>query len=140
MGKNIEGFRFQLPIHVRWSDHDELGHVNNAKFITYFEEARIRYFANLGWDWAADGLIVARNEINYLRPLHLGEDPVIHVRCARIGSKSFDIEYLMLDKMGNRVCDGKTVVVCFDYSSGQSTNISPDAKQKLELFEDGVNP
>jgi acyl-CoA thioester hydrolase len=131
----VEGFKFQLPIPIRWSDHDELGHVNNATFITYFEEARIRYFHNIAWDWAKDGLIVARNEINYLRPLHLGEEPVIFVRCSRIGGKSFDIEYVMLDKDGNKVCDGKTVVVCFDYSTGQSTQIAAHAKEKLENYE-----
>jgi hypothetical protein len=44
-------FRFYHPIEVRYSDLDPQGHVNNAKFLTYLEQARIEYIGKLGlWD------------------------------------------------------------------------------------------
>jgi acyl-CoA thioester hydrolase len=134
----LDKFKFSIPVALRWSDLDALKHVNNARFLTFFEEARIAYFRNIGWDWQKDGLIIARNEINYRKPVFLADEPVIHLRCARIGSKSFDIEYLMLDKLGNPLADGKTVLVVFDYQLDHAVVLPDATKQKLLDF-DGPN-
>ena len=80
-------------------------------------------------------MIIARNEINYRKPLFLNDEPTIHLRCARIGTKSFDIEYLMLDKTGAVVADGKTILVVFDYKLDQAVAIPVETKQKLLDFD-----
>jgi acyl-CoA thioester hydrolase len=40
-------FRFNYPIEVRFSDTDAMGHVNNAVYLTYFEQARLAYWREL---------------------------------------------------------------------------------------------
>ncbi|MBP6731369.1 MAG: thioesterase family protein, partial [Chitinophagales bacterium] len=37
-------FRFKMKLDIRWSDMDEMRHVNNAVYLTYFEQARVYYF------------------------------------------------------------------------------------------------
>lgn len=48
------------PIRVRWGDVDSMGHVNNAKYFTYCESARMSYFAAIGMDAFATAAATAR--------------------------------------------------------------------------------
>mgnify|MGYP003489564718 CR=1 FL=1 len=60
---------------VRFRDLDPLGHVNNAVFLSYMELARIRYFQRISPDWLEEGhFVVARMEVDYLRPILLGDE------------------------------------------------------------------
>ncbi|MDG4789405.1 thioesterase family protein [Micromonospora sp. WMMD1102] len=58
---------------MRWSDLDAYGHVNNARFLTLYEEARVAMmFAGAsaqGISSFADGVVIYRHEIDYLRPV-----------------------------------------------------------------------
>ena len=70
---------------VRFRDCDLMGHVNNAVFSTYLEEARIGVL---------DGLhefILARVEIHFRSQLRAGEDVEVHTRAGKVGTKSFDL-------------------------------------------------
>ena len=54
-------------IPVRFSDIDAMGHVNNAIYLNYFEQARMSFFQeSIGkeWDWKKDGIVLGRNEID----------------------------------------------------------------------------
>ena len=66
----VEGFDFVHRETVRFRDLDSLGHVNNAVFLTYLEEARIAYLAPLGAE--ATNMILARVEIDFRAPLRDG--------------------------------------------------------------------
>ncbi len=58
---------------LRWSDLDAYGHINNARFLTLYEEARVALMFAGGRAWGvdsfADGVVIARHEIDYLRPV-----------------------------------------------------------------------
>ncbi|ASW56330.1 thioesterase [Plantactinospora sp. KBS50] len=58
---------------LRWSDLDAYGHVNNARFLTLYEEARVAMlFAGgraAGLDSFAAGMVIRRHEVDYLRPV-----------------------------------------------------------------------
>ena len=59
-------------IQIRFADIDVMGHVNNAVYLSYFEMARVHYFKQIlgeEWDWNSDGILLARNEIDYLSPI-----------------------------------------------------------------------
>ncbi|MBK8025422.1 MAG: acyl-CoA thioesterase [Chloroflexi bacterium] len=137
----LEGFRHQVRVPVRWGDLDAMGHVNNATYLTYLEQARITYFRNLGlWDAAPGkvGPIMARCEIDYRAPLHSDDDVVVFTRCSRLGSRSFDTEQVIA-----RVKDGaleiaaqsKIVVVVYDYSAGKSAPMPEAWREKLRAYE-----
>ncbi len=121
-------------IQVRFADLDTMGHVNNSVYLSYFEYARVHYFnqlLGLGWDWRKFGVLVARNEINYLKPVLLNDVPQIEILLDSIGSKSFTLAYEVTVN-GELTTTGKSVLVCFDASAQASVPVSGDWKKALE--------
>ena len=88
-----------IPMELRWSDQDLLGHVNNARVVTLSEEARIRFQIHVeGLDAAADseavgGRVVARQVIDYHRPAHYGTPLEMRVGVLRVGTSSFTLRH-----------------------------------------------
>jgi len=80
---------------VRFRDCDAMGHVNNAVYSTYLEEARIGVLGDL------IDFILARVEIDFRSELRAAEEVEVRTRCSRVGRKSFDLEYVM--RAGERV-------------------------------------
>ena len=59
-------------VNIRFSDLDLFGHVNNAVYLTYYEEARVSYFDEVvgyDYDWSKEGVILARIEVDFLIPI-----------------------------------------------------------------------
>jgi acyl-CoA thioester hydrolase len=111
--------------HVRFRDCDAMGHVNNAVFSTYLEEARIAILGGL------EPFILARVEIDFRSELRAGEEVEVRSRCPRIGTKSFDLEHEIW--AGDRlVADAKSVLVGYDYAAGTSVPLSDDQRRRLE--------
>lgn len=115
------------PIEVRYADIDVMGHVNNAIFLNYFEQGRISFFQqNFGdsWDWNKYGIIVARNEIDYLKPVLLHDKIYVTAEIGKMGNKSFQMTMRVFKAEGGEEIDcarGVVTVVCFDYQ--QKTTI-----------------
>jgi acyl-CoA thioester hydrolase len=115
----------------RFRDLDAMGHVNNAVFLTYMEQARSAFFVEHDPVGTLEALklILARVEIDFRSPVGFGETVEVEVRGSRVGSKSFDLEYTL--RSGERiVAEGKSVQVGFDYESGTTIPI-PEAWRKL---------
>jgi acyl-CoA thioester hydrolase len=113
---------------VRFRDLDSMGHVNNAVFLTYLEEARIAFLFGRGA--TTESLIVARVEIDYLSPVGLGETVDVGVRCSRLGTKSFDLEYEL--HVGDRVvAEARSVQVFYDYDRREAAELPADWRQAL---------
>jgi len=45
---------FRMPIALRWRDLDAFNHVNNSNYMTYLEEARIRWLESLDEEWVTE--------------------------------------------------------------------------------------
>jgi acyl-CoA thioester hydrolase len=117
---------------VRFRDLDPMGHVNNAVFLTYLEQARIAVFEQLGLSVALDdmNLIVARVEIDFRAPVRLDQEVEVAVRATRFGTKSFDFEYeLTVD--GATVAEAKTVQVAYDYGRREPVPLPDEWRDKL---------
>ena len=109
---------------VRFNDCDPMGHVNNAAYSTYLEQARIAVLGGL------EPFILARVEIDFRAELRAGEEIEIRSRCPRIGTKSFDLEHEV--RAGGRlVAEAKSVLVGYDYGRGESVPLSADLRRKL---------
>jgi acyl-CoA thioester hydrolase len=133
-------YRFSTSVNVRYSDLDAQGHVNNARFFTYMEEARYYYARALGlWtdldDFAAIGQIVAEAACTYLRPVQLGQPVDVAVRTARVGNKSMEMTY-QLSVAGQTVATGRTVQVAYDYAAQQSIPVPQAWRDAIQAFED----
>ena len=129
-GKEI----FETTVEIRFADIDAMGHVNNAVYFSYFEQARMAYFKERVariWDWNEDGVIVARNEIDYVFPVFLNDRMVIRLWVEHVGSKSFTVCYRVV--VGERLCaTGKSVLVCFNHKN-KSTQVLPEAWRTIFL-------
>jgi acyl-CoA thioester hydrolase len=124
----VEGFDFMHRETVRFRDVDALGHVNNAVFLTYLEEARIAFLVPLGAE--VSNMILARVEIDFRAPLRMGDEIEIGVRPANVGTKSFELEYEV--RSGDAVAaEAKTVLVSFDYESGRSIELPESWREAL---------
>jgi acyl-CoA thioester hydrolase len=113
---------------VRFRDLDSLAHMNNAVYATFLEQARIAFLSQR--DAHVENMILARLEIDFRSPAELGETIEIDVTPTRIGTKSFDLEYVM--RAGERVvAEAKTVLVAYDYATARSVEIPESWKERL---------
>ena len=62
---------FRMSIALRWSDLDAFNHVNNARYLTFLEQARIEWFESIGEPWVTDesAPVVASATLNFKRPI-----------------------------------------------------------------------
>ena len=139
MPEKLSEYKFKLPISIRFSDIDAVGHVNNATYLTYFEDARLHYWKDaIGWDFQKCGIIVGRSEINYLKQVTLFDKINCYVRVVRIGNSSFDVMHVLSKETatGEEICTtGKTVCICYDYSAKKSIPI-PEAERNRMIDYD----
>ncbi|MBK7382609.1 MAG: acyl-CoA thioesterase [Flavobacteriales bacterium] len=118
-----------VPIQLRFADLDMAHHAHNAVYLHWFELARmalLRRFIPPGHDWKNQGLILARNEVDYRAPVHLNDEIEVECWCSAIGSKSFDLEYAVVrvKKEERTICaEGRSVMVCFDYVESRTIGI-----------------
>jgi acyl-CoA thioester hydrolase len=113
---------------VRFRDVDAMGHVNNAVFATYLEQARIAYLSPNGAQ--VEDMILARLEIDFRSPAELGETIEIAVTPTRVGTKSFDLEYVV-SSTGRVLAKAKTVLVAYDYATARSVELPDEWKERL---------
>ena len=113
---------------VRFRDLDSLAHMNNAVYATFVEQARIAFLSPQGAD--VQNMILARLEIDFRSPVELGETIEIAVTPTRIGTKSFDLGYVL--RAGDRVvAEAKTVLVAYDYATASSVELPDEWKERL---------
>jgi acyl-CoA thioester hydrolase len=127
---------FTYRVQVIWRDLDALNHVNNAVYFTYFEEARLRFYGSVGIEPDVPngmGIILAEACCRYRSQLRLGERIQVSVEVASVGNSSFILEYHVRAQDGRDVADGRTVQVCFDYSSQHSVPIPEPWREALVL-------
>jgi acyl-CoA thioester hydrolase len=119
-----EGFPWIKRESVRFRDCDAMGHVNNAVYSTYLEQARIGILGDL------EPFILARVEIDFRAELRAGEQVEVRSRCARVGTKSFELEHQIWAD-GRLVADAKSVLVGYDYQHGTSVPLTENQRRRL---------
>jgi acyl-CoA thioester hydrolase len=117
---------------VRFSDTDQMGHVNNSRFLVFLEDARLVFFNTLmPGGFTGRGLILARIEIDYLRPMVYGAGEVeVDVWVDSIGNRSFALGY-RIRQGGELSARARSVMVGYDYGTGQSRPMEPEERAAL---------
>jgi len=109
-----------MPIALRWRDLDAFNHVNNANFLTFLEEARIRWFDSLGEPWVTDSFapLLAAVQMNYRRPIPYPSNVMVELTAERVGNTSLTIGHRFVSEDGATLyADGHAVVVWIDRAS-----------------------
>ena len=123
----LSDFPFHYKLQTRWKDMDAFGHVNNAIFLSYFEDARITFFKR--WNLFNDekSIIVASVKIDYFKQMDHPSNLIIGQSISRIGSKSFDIESAIFIKDETEpVASVIVTCVCFNYATNESVPVYPE--------------
>ena len=134
-------FRFYHPVEVRYGDLDPQGHVNNAKYLTYFEQARIAYWIDMGFfttdqSFMEIGVILADIHLTYLEPVYFGQKVKVGVHVARLGNKSMTWEQNVIDVESDKeLAKAEIVIVAYDYRQEKTIPIPQAWREKIIEFE-----
>jgi acyl-CoA thioester hydrolase len=137
----MSDFHFYHPVEVRYGDLDPQGHVNNAKHLTYFEQARIAYMIELGLftkdqSFMEIGVILADIHIAYFEPVYFGQSVKVGVHPVKIGNKSMTWEQNIIDAdSGKQLAKGEVVIVTYDYKQEKTISIPKEWREKIIQFE-----
>ena len=119
--------RFQSKQYVRWGDLDAFGHVNNATYLVYAQEARY------AWSKMIE-MVVARAEVDFVAPIYTGDFYLdIEIWVNKIGNSSFGLTYEMKngDELVARV---KTVQVTVSMETKKSRPINDAEREFLTRY------
>lgn len=132
-------FRFKMKLDIRWSDMDEMRHVNNAVYLTYFEQARVYYFHEAcEWNWQDIGAILANAHIDYLKPVVFPNPTYVYVRTSKIGNKSFETRYMItsiVNGIEQLTTTGYATMVLFDYVTNASVAMPDYLRDRIKNYE-----
>jgi acyl-CoA thioester hydrolase len=119
--------RFQSKQYVRWGDLDAFGHVNNATYLVYAQEARY------AWSKMIE-MVVARAEVDFIAPIYMGDFYLdIEIWVHKIGTSSFAVTYEM--KNGEElVAVVKTVQVTVSMETKKSRPLNDAERDFLNTY------
>jgi acyl-CoA thioester hydrolase len=128
---------------LRWADMDSLGHVNNVTYVDYLQESRVDMLRvnapAAGGEQLAEGVVVVRHEVEFLRPLVFRPEPVrIESWVTRIRVASFTMAYEILDELpdGERrvYALARTVLTPYVFTHERPRRIRDEERAVLERF------
>ena len=132
-------FRFFYSVQVRYSDLDAQWHVNNARFLTLLEEARLHYLLDLGlWDGNSFldlGVIIADIHVAYLNAIKLDEEIKVGMRVSHIGNKSITIENEILGSQDDVKARAEVVWVTYDFKKQCSIPVPENWRRIIQEYE-----
>jgi acyl-CoA thioester hydrolase len=133
-------FHFSHPIEVRYGDLDPQGHVNNAKYLTYLEQARVIYFQRLelwqGKSFMDIGVILADAQITFRKPILYRDEIQVGVKITRLGNKSMTVEQQIEGiETGENFASATIVLVAFDYHQQATIQIPEGWRTIIQNFE-----
>jgi acyl-CoA thioester hydrolase len=141
MTVSLTDFKHRVPITIRFADMDAMGHVNNAKYSTYFETARITYIHEVCQpeSFYTASVILAKMTIEFKLPLTVGDEIAILTRCSRLGNRSFDLDAVIAryNAEGNPeiAAISQAVMVAYDYTTHQTMPLAPAWRERISAYE-----
>ncbi len=132
-------------IRVRGYHCDFYGHVNNARFLEFMEEARWALLESSldleFWKERGLGFLVAAITINYRRPADLGMDIEIRSGIKKLGGKSGIIGQEFIDqKTGKTIADADVTFVVFNMATGKAVALEGEIRKAFDVAEnDGTS-
>ena len=125
----------KLTITTRFCETDALGHINNTSYFIYLEEARIKFFQQLGYgmnlqDW---NFILASTKCDFLSQGYFNQKLVISSYISKIGSKSFQLEHdITCEETNVLIAKANAIIVYFNFKEQRSENIPDLFRTQLE--------
>ncbi|WP_435075406.1 acyl-CoA thioesterase [Halorubrum sp. HHNYT27] len=128
---------YTTEIDVRFRDIDAMGHVNNAVYATYLEQARTEYYRDvLDADLSRVSSVLASLSLDFRRPVELADSTVtVDVDVTEIGRSSVTMTYeFRVDDAV--VAEGETTLVSLDPDSGEPVPIPPAFREEMMSYHE----
>ena len=140
MSTLLEGFSVVAEFPVAWGDMDSFSHVNNAKYFTYFETARMAYFEQTGvmshMEMTREGPILASTQCRFKLPVTYPDTLKVGARVAKLEADRFTMEYLVVSTQKDKVAaKGDGLIVYFDYNTNTKTTVPEPIRNMLIELE-----
>lgn len=142
MPKILKYYKHSLPIKVRFSDLDIVGHLNNSRYQTYIEEARIAYFHDVvNHDKKSLNFhsVVSKITIDFIKPIEFGDDITIYTRVFNINERSHEVHNLFVRRENEKteiMATAQTLMAAFDYNTKQPSTYPSAYLEKVKQFEE----
>ena len=120
---------------------DGLRHINNAKYLTFLETARLEYLSTLGIDinrWDSEtSVILAGMKVDYYRQSSYPNTYEIGCRITRLGNKSFDIFNALFEELNDDpIVTATFAIVCYNYHLDESIAVPQLIKNAYQPFKE----
>lgn len=125
--KMINGFVFETELTIRTTDINFANHVGNDTFVSLMQEARTRFFMNLGYsdlDVEGKGTIISDLAVVYKSQSYYGERLKFELNAGDFNKYGCDIFYRVTNAENQKlVLEAKTGIIFFDYEKNKVTTI-----------------
>lgn len=127
---------FTTSLDVRWRDLDAFNHVNNGTYLSYLEEARIRWFAQVGEPWVTEEFapVIASSTLNYREPVTYPATLEVELFSEKIGSSSVVVGHRIKGADGRIHCDGNVAIVWINLKTGRPRRLPEGVQRAAELL------
>ena len=134
---SLDIFKHSLPLQIRFTDVDVLGHVNNTVYLAFYDTGKAAFMTEtLGKTikWNEVDTVVANIDCAFMAPIFFGEDIEVLTACTSVHDKSFRLLQLIREKNTGQIksmCE--TVMVSFDSKTQKAMPLSDEWRQKLKI-------
>ncbi len=123
--------------HVRFSDVDVYGHVNNVKYFEYYQEARIAFILSMRGGLfdgdSANRQVVARIDVDYKRPILFRAEPyAVETWVTRVGTSSYTLAGRITDEQATVYSTAEVTLVAYDVRAQRSRPLTDGERERLE--------
>lgn len=127
---------FRSPVEVRWGDMDAYKHVNNARYLTYLEQARLAWLDTLDKSWLGPNCapVLAAAQINFRKSITWPASVDVILDCRKVGTSSITVGHQIVDRdtSDTLYCDGHTVLVWMDPATGKPVPLPAVIRKAVE--------
>ncbi len=132
----MDEFNYEVELDVRFRDIDAMGHVNNAVYATYIEQARVQYIEDVVDEPLMEtGGVVADLHIDFEHPVDWGETVTVAVRADELGTSSIPLEYEIYAD-GELAATASTLMVTFDPDAHEPRPIPESWRERIQEHEE----
>lgn len=138
----LKEFPVKVQIRVAWVEMDLYGHVNNANYFRYFEEARVKYLDEVQFnvEYKKKGIagILSSASCNYLVPLTYPDTITVGSRIVEIKKNLLGMEHFITSAKSGLAAFGKSEIMIFDFNISKTIKVPDYLKENIERLENKV--
>lgn len=132
-----------MEFKARFSETDQLGHINHANYFTYMEEARLHFFQQIGLDLSDEQftVVLVSAKCDFIEQGYFDQTLVVKCFVKKIGNSSFVITNDIIEKNSQQlIAQGEVTVVYFDVLNQKSAPLPAPFREQLEKWIDRPFP